>query len=300
MSRTPPPLPDLTGRVAIVTGANSGVGLETARGLAGAGATVVMTARNEAKGRAAIDDVASSTGADPERLVLGELDLASYASVRAFAAWFLDRFDRLDVLVLNAGGIVGDRRETVDGNEWMFGVNHLGHFLLADLLRERLVASAPSRVVVLSSIAHRWALGGLRFDDLQSTRSFRSGTVYGRSKLANALFASEFAARLADDGVAVNAVHPGSINSGFAGDGDTGILGEVIAVFGRFVLRTPATGARGPLLLAASDDPRYANATGSYFSKTRRSRAARPARDPDAARRLWVESERLVGIEDRP
>lgn len=131
--------PDLTGRVIIVTGANAGIGKETAAALAAMGATVVMTARTRSKGEAAHAEVARRSGGDA--VVLGDLDLGSFASIRAFAQWFLDSFDRLDVLVNNAGLITDARRETIDGFEEMFGVNHLGHFLLTDLLRERLVDS---------------------------------------------------------------------------------------------------------------------------------------------------------------
>lgn len=291
-------LPDLTGKVAIVTGANSGVGKETARGLAQAGATVVMTARDPERGEQALAEVASSTGSN--QLVLGSLDLSSLASVEAFAQWFLAEFDHLHILDLNAGGIVGDRRETADGFEQMFGVNHLAHFHLTQLLRERLVQSAPSRVVVVSSVAHRWAVRGLDFTDLQSRRRFHSARVYGRSKLANALFALQLADELTGSGVTVNAVHPGSINSGFGADGDTGLLGPVIAIFGRYVLQTPQSGARGPLMLAASADPRYALVSGGYFSKTRMSRPSRAARNREAARRLWNESQRLIDGLDAP
>jgi NAD(P)-dependent dehydrogenase (short-subunit alcohol dehydrogenase family) len=284
--------PDLTGRVVIVTGANAGIGKETAVGLAALGATVVMTARTRAKGDDARDEVMRRTGSTS--VVVGDLDLGSLASVRAFSSWFLDSFDRLDVLVNNAGLITDTRRETADGFEEMFGVNHLGHFLLTDLLRERLVASAPSRVVVVSSFAHRWAVGGLPRTDLQSTRSFRGFSAYGRSKLANALFALELARRLDGTGVTANAVHPGSINSHFGGDGDTGVLGWFIKVFGRVVLRSPEAGARTSVLLASSPDPEVSEATGGYWSHGRRWQPSRQARDTAQARWLWEESERLV------
>lgn len=284
--------PDLTGKVVIVTGANAGIGKETAIALARLGATVVMTARNRSKGEEARAEVQRRTGS--ASVVLGDLDLGSFASVRAFAGWFLGSFDRLDVLVNNAGLITDTRRETADGFEEMFGVNHLGHFLLTDLLRERLVNSAPARVVVVSSFAHRWAVGGLPRADLQSTRSFSAFSTYGRSKLANALFALELARRLGDAGVTVNAVHPGSINSHFGSDGDTGILAWFIKVFGRIVLRSPEAGSRTSVLLASSSDPRITAATGGYWSHGRRWRPSRQARDADQARWLWEESERLV------
>ncbi|MCB0972844.1 MAG: SDR family NAD(P)-dependent oxidoreductase [Acidimicrobiales bacterium] len=284
--------PDLTGKVIIVTGANAGLGYETAVALGAMGATVVMTARNPDRGAAAHEAaLARSPGAD---LVLGELDLASFASIRSFAAWFLDRFDRLDVLVNNAGLILDGRQETTDGFEMTFGVNHLGHFLLTDLLRDRLVASAPSRVVVLTSLAHRLAVGGLHRDDLQSTRRYRGFPTYCRSKLANAQFVTELARQLDGTGVTVNGVHPGSVNSHFGGDGDTGVMGWFIARFGRIVLRSPRAAARTQVLLASSDEARIAGVTGGYFSHGRRWRASRQARNAEAARWLWAESERLV------
>ena len=284
--------PDLTGKVVLVTGANAGIGKETAAALAGLGATVVMTARTRSKGEEALAEVEQRSG-NPS-VVLGDLDLGSFASIQAFAAWFLESFDRLGVLINNAGLITDVRRETAEGFEEMFGVNHLGHFLLTDLLRDRLVASAPARVVVVSSFAHRWAVGGLSRTDLQTTRSFRGFSAYGRSKLANALFALELARRLDGTGVTVNAVHPGSINSHFGGDGDTGVLGWFIKVFGGIVLRSLEAGARTSVLLASSTDPKVASATGGYWSHGRRWRPSRQARDVEQARWLWEESERLV------
>jgi NAD(P)-dependent dehydrogenase (short-subunit alcohol dehydrogenase family) len=176
----------------------------------------------------------------------------------------------------------------------MFGVNHLGHFLLTDLLRERLVASAPARVVVVSSFAHRWAWRGLDRTDLQSTRGFRGTKVYGRSKLANVLFTRELARQLSGTGVTVNAVHPGAVNTHFATDGDTGAMGWWITTFVPYVLRTPEVGARTSVKLASSTDPKVAEATGAYWSHGRRWRPSRAARNDEAARWLWETSARLV------
>ncbi|QXC62652.1 SDR family oxidoreductase [Aquihabitans sp. G128] len=284
--------PDLTGQVVIVTGANAGIGLETAVGLAAKGATVVMTARTRAKGEAALAEVQRRTGS--RAVVLGDLDLSAFASIRAFAAWFLERFDRLDVLVANAGLVLDTRRETAEGFEEMFGVNHLGHFLLTSLLQERLVASAPSRVAVLTSVAHRFAVGGLSRADLQSTRAFNGIAAYAQSKLANALFAAELARRLAGTGVTVNAVHPGAIRSRFGRDGDLGVNAWFLTVFGPIVMRSPKAGARTPLKLASSTATSVAGSTGGYWSHGRRWPASRRARDPEEARWLWAESERLV------
>jgi NAD(P)-dependent dehydrogenase (short-subunit alcohol dehydrogenase family) len=284
--------PDLTGQVVVVTGANAGIGKETAVALAAMGATVVMTARARTKGEEAAAEARRRSGS--EAVELGDLDLSSFASIRAFAAWFLDRHPRLDVLVANAGLILDTRRETAEGFEEMFGVNHLGHFLLTDLLRERLVASAPARVVVVSSALHRLAVTGLNRADLQSTRSFEGFTAYAHSKLANVSFALELARRLDGTGVTVNAVHPGIVNSRFGADGDTGALGAIISVLGRFVLRSARSGARTSVLLASSDEPRVASVTGGYFSHGRRWPPSAKARSVEEARWLWSESERVV------
>ena len=283
---------DLTGQVVIVTGANSGLGKETAVALAAMGATVVMTARSATKGEEARAEVVARTGS--ERVVLGSLDLASFASIRAFAAWFLDEFDRLDVLVNNAGLMVDTRQSTADGFELMFGVNHLGHFLLTDLLRERLIESAPARVVVVSSLAHRWAFTGLNRSDLQSDLGFNGFNAYGRSKLANAQFALELAHQLEGTGVTVNCLHPGSIYSGFGRDGDTGVMGWFIMVFGRVVLRSAKSGAKTQVKLASSTAPQVVRSTGAYWSHGLKGRASRHARSREQARWLWEQSARLV------
>lgn len=285
-------LPDLAGQVVVVTGANAGIGRETALGLARLGATVVMTARDPAKGADAVAYVTNRS--DRGTVVLGHLDLASLSSVRTFADWFLATFDRLDVLVNNAGLIVDTRSETEDGFEQMFGVNHLGHFLLTELLRDRLVASAPARVVVVSSIAHRFAIGGLDRSDLHARRRFRGFRTYSRSKLANLLFAKELSRQLDGTGVTVNAVHPGSVNSHFGGDGDAGAIGSLIAMFGRFVLISPTKGARASVKLAASLHPRVNTTTGGYFPKGHLRPASRRARNAEDAAWLWAESRRLV------
>jgi len=284
--------PDMDGKVVVVTGANSGIGLETATVLASMGAPVVMTSRDRVKGEAALSEVRERSGNDDTEL--GDLDLASFASIRSFAAWLLDRHDRLDVLVCNAGLILDTRQETDEGFEMMFGVNHLGHFLLFDLLRQRLVASAPSRVVVVSSVAHRFAIGGLDRSDLNAVASFDGFSRYSQSKLANLLFASEAARRLEGTGVTVNALHPGLIRSGFARDGDTSALALLSRLFGPVALRSPKAGARTTITLASSDEPRVAGASGRYFSHGRAQLASHRGRDPDAARWLWEESERLV------
>ncbi|MCU1454512.1 MAG: dehydrogenase, short-chain alcohol dehydrogenase like, partial [Acidimicrobiales bacterium] len=262
MLRSTPP--DMTGKVVVITGANSGIGKETAVALAATGATVVLCARDRERGEAALAEVRRRAGSD--RVELAELDLASFRSIREFAAWLLDRHPRLDVLVDNAGLVTDRRMLTCEGFEVMFGVNHLGHFLLTDLLRERLVASAPARIVVVSSVAHRFVLGGLPRADLQSAYGFVGFMGYSQSKLANVLFTRELARQLAGTGVTVNCLHPGNVHTRFGRDGDTRGLGALLQAIGWLVLRTPKAGAKTSVLLASSDAPRIAETTGGYFS----------------------------------
>ena len=183
----------MDGRTVVITGGNAGIGKETAVALARDGARVIFTSRDRSRGPAALAEITERSGGTVEVM---PLDLASLASVRTFAAAVLAATDRIDALVNNAGLVLTDRRVTEDGFEMTFGVNHLGHFLLTDLLRERLIASAPARVVVLASFAHRFAWRGLDFDDLMSERRYSGFDVYARSKLANILFTLELSQRL--------------------------------------------------------------------------------------------------------
>ena len=231
---------DLTGKTVVITGANSGIGKETAIVLARLGASVTMVARNPVRAEEAVAEIRRRSGSDQVRVE--QADLSNLDSVRAGAEALLANLDEIHVLVNNAGVIADERRETAQGFEEMFGVNHLGHFLLTDLLTERLVASAPARVVIVSSVAHRFAPRGLRFDDLQSARRFAMFPAYGRSKLANAMHALELARRLDGTGVTVNCLHPGTISSGFGGDGDTRLLGRLISGVGRLVMSDVETG----------------------------------------------------------
>jgi NAD(P)-dependent dehydrogenase (short-subunit alcohol dehydrogenase family) len=221
--------------------------------------------------------------------------LGDLASVRHGADEILGRCRRIDVLVNNAGLVQSERHETVDGFEATFGINHLGPFLLTQLVTERLVASAPSRVVNVASIAHRGARKGLDFDDLQSTRHYRGMDAYSRSKLANILFTAELAQRLAGTGVTANSLHPGTVASGFARDDDAkGFLAFGVKVIKPFIL-TPEKGARTSVYLASS--PEVAEVSGQYFVRCRPRVPSPAAQDPAAASLLWSLSEELV---DRP
>lgn len=281
---------DMTGRTAVITGGNSGIGFETAVALARAGARVLVTARDRARGEAAVAEIAGKAGSDAVELVV--FDLASLASVRAGAAEILERCERLDVLVNNAGIVLSERRLTPDGLEATFAVNHLGHFLLTDLLLDRLKASAPSRVVNVASTAHKGAPRGLDFADLQSERHYRAMPVYSKSKLANIYFTTELARRLAGTGVTANCLHPGTVATGYGRDGDTaGVFAFGLKVIKPFVL-TPEQGARTSVYLASS--PEVADVSGRYFVKCRPRTPSKAARDDEAAARLWEASEKLL------
>jgi retinol dehydrogenase-14 len=288
--------PAMAGKVVLITGANSGIGFEAAVELARRGATVAVTARSEIKGGAAVAAIRRRARCADEQVVLQALDLARFRSIRACAAQVLDRFDRLDVLVNNAGAVLSDRRVTEDGFEMTFGVNHLGHFLLTSLLLDRLRAGAPARIVTVSSIGHRFA-GGLSWDDLNHERSYQGTAVYNESKLANVLFTVELARRLDGTGVTANCLHPGAVRSGFGAREDTRGLERSVLALARPFMVSPRRGAAPIVELAAS--PRYATVTGQYFvggytARCRRRPASAAGRDPGAARRLWAVSEQLI------
>jgi len=282
--------PDLHGSVIVTTGGNSGIGKEAAVALATLGATTVITARNAAKGEEALAEIRERSGSATVEVMA--LDLADFASIRAFSADFHERFDRLDVLINNAGGILTERQLTAQGFEVTFGVNHLGHFLLTDLLLDRLKASAPSRVVNVASVAHRYAFSGLAFDDLQSDRGYQSMNVYGKSKLANVLFTTELARRLDGSGVTANCLHPGPVATGFGSADDTTGIERVTMMLGRPFFIGAERGARTIVFLASA--PEVAGETGGYYVRSKRHTASKAGRDTDAARRLWEASEALV------
>lgn len=286
----------MEGKTVVVTGGNSGIGRETAVALARAGARTLITARNAERGAGAVDDIRGrSRSTQVEQVVF---DLSSLGSVRSGAHEILDRTDRIDVLVNNAGIVLSKRQETVDGFEATFATNHLGPFLLTTLLLDRLKASAPSRVVTVASTAHRSVRGGLDFSDLQSTKGYRGLEVYAASKLANILFTIELSRRLEGSGVTANCLHPGVVATGYAQDGDTsGFLPIGMAVIRPFLL-TAEKGARTSVYLASS--PEVAGVSGLYFAKCKPAKPTAAASDLEAARQLWDISEELVGARGTP
>jgi NAD(P)-dependent dehydrogenase (short-subunit alcohol dehydrogenase family) len=289
---------NLDGATVVITGGNAGIGREAAVELGRRGARVVITARNAQRGADAVADIRRRTGRDDVDVV--HMDLASLASVRTAAAEVLGACPRIDVLINNAGGILSEHRLTEDGFEETFAVNHLAHHLFTNLLRERLVASAPARVVTVASLAHRYAWRGLAWDDLQASGAYRSADAYAQSKLANILFTVELAQRTLGTGVTANAYHPGSVRTSFGSADDTRGLERLgIALARPFMV--PASRGAEPLVRLAVD-PALAGVTGAYFCGgylpgVHRRTPSSAARDPEAARRLWELSDKLTGLE---
>jgi retinol dehydrogenase-13 len=291
---------EIRGKRVLITGANTGIGRATAIELARRGARVVISARSAERGEPALAAIRAASGGDVELLLL---ELASLASVRAAAREYLARWPELHVLILNAGVANNHTRaETRDGFELMFGVNHLAHFELTRLLLDRIRASAPARILVLSSAGYRLAPDGLDFGDLQSLRREYHGlTIYGHSKLANILFARELARRLAGTGITVNALHPGFVATelGNPRDRDPAAWAAVEkarrenpALAKLPPPLSPEQGAATSIWLAASAE--VEDVSGEYFVDCKPQRLLPAALDADAAARLWKVSAELV------
>jgi NAD(P)-dependent dehydrogenase (short-subunit alcohol dehydrogenase family) len=294
-------MPDLSGRTAVVTGANSGLGFETALELSRAGALVLLACRDQTKGKEAIRRIIEIVPAADIRLE--HLDLADLKSIREFAAGFASEHDGLDVLVNNAGIMAIPRRETADGFEMQLGTNHLGHFALTGLLIGSLLARPGARVVTVSSVVAR--IGRIRFDDLQSNRRYGKWTVYGQSKLANQLFALELDRKAGAKGITSVASHPGYAATNLQGVGPqmsgSTLMQKVSDVENALFAQTAAMGAL-PSLYAATD-PNVSG--GQYFGPDRmfglqghpkRIPFVIQARNAGTARRLWEVSEELTGV----
>lgn len=281
-------IPDLTGRTALITGANSGLGRVTARVLAGRGAHVVLAVRNRAKGEAAAATMPGSTE-------VRDLDLADLSSVRDFAADFTEP---VDLLINNAGIMIPPLYRTVDGFESQFGTNHLGHFALTNLL----LPQVRERIVTVSSIAHRF--GMIDFDDLQwERRPYRPMAAYGQSKLSNLLFVSELQRRLSarSSSVIATAAHPGlAATNLFNSSDDNSLDARVSRAFTRVVAQSEQGGTRSTLCAAVADIPpgSYIGPTGPFELRGRPGFASRSAKstDTELARRLWAVSEDLTGV----
>lgn len=277
-------------KVALVTGGNSGIGKHTVIGLLREGYWVSFTSRDPKRGEAALAEIKEASGSDQVECL--RLDLSSFASIHQCAEEMQARHERLDLLVNNAGLVLSDRRETAEGFEMTLGVNHIGHFLLTTLLLGRLRSSAPARIVNLASDAHKGARQGLDFDDLQCANGYSGMQAYCRSKLANIYFTQELARRLETDDITSYAVHPGVVATGFARDGDTsGFISAVIGLARPF-LTSESKGARTSLHVCLR--PRSELNNGGYYASCKPAKLARPARDEQAAQRLWEVTEKLV------
>lgn len=276
-------------KVVLITGATNGIGRVAALELAKMGARVVIVGRSREKTEAVRQEILAAGGNADSLLA----DLSALDEVRRLAAEFRARYDRLDVLVNNAGAIFARRQATADGYEMTFALNHLNYFLLTHLLLDVLKASAPARIVNVSSDAHRSAQ--MNFDDLQHENSYgMSGfQAYGRSKLANVLFTYELARRLAGTSVTANALHPGFVATGF-GRNMPGLMNRVMGIMHRFAI-TPEQGAQTLIYLASS--PEVEGVTGKYFDKNRPVRSSPASYDETAQKRLWDISERLAGLQ---
>jgi retinol dehydrogenase-12 len=274
----------MDGKVCVVTGATSGIGKATAAELARRGAQVILVGRDRARGEATVAELATA-GPLPPRLELA--DLSAMAEVRALAER-LAALDRIDVLVNNAGLVAGQRRVTADGYEEVFAVNHLAPFLLTTLLLPKLTASAPARVITVTSDAHTSA--HLDLDNPQPVDGWESWRAYSNSKLANILFTRELARRLEGTGVTANCAHPGVVRTRFGREARFPVqIGLMIA---RPFLLSPQRGAATIVYLATSPD--VAGKTGGYYVKSQLREPSAAARDDETARRLWQVSEELT------
>ncbi|XP_078590974.1 retinol dehydrogenase 12-like isoform X1 [Branchiostoma floridae x Branchiostoma japonicum] len=293
----------MDGKTVIITGANTGIGKVTARDMAERGARVILACRSLEKAEEAAKEIRSQTG--NKNVVVHKLDLASLTSVRQFAKVINDAEPRLDVLINNAGVMHTPRWETEDGFEMQFGVNHLGPFLLTNLLLDKLRQSAPSRVVTVASLAHTFT-SGIDFDDINSQNSYHMAKAYDRSKLANVLFSRELSKKLKGTGVTSNSLHPGVIMESdlmrYRQDEWQGKFGEHVASALRKVVgaifsvfgKTVEEGAQTSICCAVAED--LENTTGLYFSDCVPKETSAAGRDDEAAARLWDVSERMVGL----
>jgi retinol dehydrogenase 14 len=279
----------MAGKTVLVTGGTGGIGKATAIGLSTMGARVGITGRDRARAEAAAADIARQSG--NESVDVFEADMSVQADVRRLAAEVLDRYPRIDVLVNNVGGYWAHRHVTADGLEHTFALNHLASFLLTNLLLERLKASAPARVVTVSSGAQ--SMGRIDFDDLQGARNYSGQRAYNQSKLANVMFTYELARRLQGTGVTATVVHPGVTATAFGAEDQAWYFSKGSS-FARRFMKSPAQGAESPIYLASS--PEVEGVTGRYFANRKPKDSNKASYDTEAAARLWRVSGELVGL----
>ncbi|MCA0971420.1 SDR family oxidoreductase [Halobacillus litoralis] len=275
-------------KTALVTGANSGMGLATSVELMNQGFHVVMMCRNEQRGKEALEEAKEQSQRDEVELML--CDLGSLESIRRFADEFNARFDTLDVLINNAGVVSTKRTTTSDGFEQMLGVNHLGHFLLTNLLLEKIKRAEEGRIVTVSSGAHK--VGKIHFDDPHLTKRFNVIKGYAQSKLANILFTLQLDRELEGTGVKANCVHPGAVSTSLGVSRESGFGRKIHTMLRPFFL-TPAEGADTAVYLATAPE---LDVSGEYFYKRQVADRAMRSRDVMLAEELWIWSEKEVGM----
>jgi len=274
----------LIGKTAIVTGANSGMGMATARALLDEGATVIMLCRSEKRGKEAYKKLLEDGNC---RTYLILADLGDYDSIRNFTKQVKERFDKIDILVNNAGFISLDRQETKEGLERQFGINHVGHFLLTTELLDMM--GEGSRIVNVASGAHK--TGKIHFDDINLHKGFNVFKAYSQSKLANVLFTRELARRVKDRGITVNCCHPGAVATNIGIDRETG-FGKTVTKLLKPFFQTPEQGAATAIFLATDESVK--GITGEYFYKCKIAKSSKRSKDMELAKRLFEFSEQLV------
>ncbi len=274
----------LEGKVAIVTGANSGMGMATTAALADQGAKVIMLCRNEERGKEALSKLMEKKDRKLELLLC---DLGDYDSIRSFARQVRTEYERIDILVNNAGFISLDRQFTKEGLERQFGINHMGHFLLTLLLLGKM--GEGSRIVNVASGAHK--AGRIHFEDINLTKHFDVITAYGQSKLANVLFTRELARRVKDRGISVNCCHPGAVATNIGIDRETG-FGKTITGMLKPFFQTPEEGARTAIFLASDESVK--DISGEYFYRCKIAKSSKRSKDMRLAKKLFVFSKRLI------
>jgi retinol dehydrogenase 14 len=279
----------MAGQTVLVTGGTSGIGRATAVGLASMGARVGITGRDAARAGHAASDIARESG--NAAVDAFAADMSSQAQVRRLAAAVLARYRRLDVLVNNVGGFWAHRQVTADGLERSFALNHLAPFLLTNLLLDRLRASAPARIVTVSSGAQ--SLGTIDFADLMGERKYSGQRAYSQSKLANVMFTYELARRLAGSGVSATVLHPGLVRTGFSSEDSTPIT-HAMALVSRPFMKAPADGAKLSVYLASS--PEVAEVSGRYFANGKARTSNKASYDAATTARLWQVSAALTGL----
>lgn len=276
----------IDGKVCIITGGNSGIGKATALGLAKLGGIIIIVCRNRSEGEATQSDIKTKSGNENVHLLVA--DLSSMQPIRQLADDFKRTYQKLHVLVNNAGEILTKRHVTVDGFERTFASSHLGHFLLTNLLLDVIKAGASARIVNITSEAHRGAR--IHFDDLHGEKKYTAFQAYGQAKLANVLFTYELAKRLEGTGVTANCLHPGVVRTGFGHD-DSGLMSLGIWIASPFFMSAEKA-AKAVVRLAAS--PELEGLTGKYFSKMKEANSSEESYDEDVAQRLWKVSEELT------